>query len=192
MLRSAPRIFQDLLPVDEDVNLSESCMSNPPQSRIKRVLLTLCDSLSTTFNVFGLCQQYPRRPSFEPNKFIPSSLLARSSPMTIHAHNTQRPHPPPKPPYPFLNMTTYSLMQWMNSGSHHKSESEVLRLIKEVIQAEDFNLVDLDGFLVRRSLYALDNDGGKGTTKFPNNWLETDVILDIPTKSADDPLTLDY
>jgi hypothetical protein len=84
-------------------------------------------------------------------------------------------------------MTTYRLMQWMNSGSHHKSETDVSRLVKEVIQAEDFNPVDLDGFSVRRSLRALDIDGGKGTTIFPDDWLEKDVTLDIPTKSADDP-----
>jgi hypothetical protein len=78
-------------------------------------------------------------------------------------------------------------MMWMNSGSHHKSEAEVSRLVKDVIQAEDFNQRDLDGFSVRKSLRTLDNSGGKGTVTFPDDWLETGITLDIPTKSKDEP-----
>jgi hypothetical protein len=89
-------------------------------------------------------------------------------------------------------MTTYHLMTWMNTGSHHKSEAEVSRLVKDVIQAEDFNPRDLDEFLVKKSLCALDHDddGGEETTTFPDDWLETDITLGIPTKSRDDPLKL--
>ncbi|KAG2060731.1 hypothetical protein BDR06DRAFT_1054389 [Suillus hirtellus] len=109
--------------------------------------------------------------------------------MATDAHYAQRPDTSPKPPHPFPNMTTYRLMTWMNSGSHHKSEAEVSRLVKDVIQADDFNARDLDGFSVRKSLCALDhdNDGKKGTCTFPDDWLETDITLDIPTKSRDDP-----
>jgi hypothetical protein len=188
-----PRNFEDLIPLDEDINPSDSCGNNPalvtdtrnlPSSRIQRVLLTLHDSLETTLNAFGLYRHYPRRPSFEPDMFIPSSLLAKSSPTIL---NMQGSDPPPGPPYPFPNMTTYHILRWMNSGSSHKSETEVSRLVKEVIQAEDFSPMDLDGFSVRRSLRALDDNRGKGTTTFPDDWLEADVTLNIPTKSTDDP-----
>jgi hypothetical protein len=84
-------------------------------------------------------------------------------------------------------MTIYRLMMWMNSGSHRKSEAEVLRLVKDMIQADDFNARDLDGFSVRRSLRALDDSGGNETAAFPDDWLKTDVTLNIPTKSTDDP-----
>jgi hypothetical protein len=196
VLRAFPRCFEDIQPPDEDINLSESRGNNPSpvvetqnrsQSRIQRVILTLRDSLQTAFNAVGLCRQYPRRPSFEPDKFISSSLLANSCPTISNSHNTLKPDPPPEPPYPFPNMTIYRLVTWMNSGSNHKSEAEVSRLVKDVIQAEDFNPGDLDGFSVRKSLHALDNSGGSETPIFPDNWLETDVILDIPTKSMDDP-----
>ncbi|KAG1885365.1 hypothetical protein F4604DRAFT_1918053 [Suillus subluteus] len=163
-LRDAPLdqsrdCFEDALPADEDINASESCGNDPssmtgtqtrPQGRIQRVFLTLRDSLQTAFNAMGLCRQYPRRPSFEPDKFIPSSLLANSSDL------------PPEPPYPFSNMTTYRLMSWMNSGSLHKSEAEISRLVKDVIQAKDFNPRDLDGFS------------------------ETDITLNVPTKSTNE------
>jgi hypothetical protein len=101
--------------------------------------------------------------------------------------DAQGPEASPKPPHPFLNMTVYCLMMWMNSGSHHKSEAEVSHLVKDVIQAEDFNQRDLDGFSVRKSLCTLDNSGGKGTVTFPYNWLETGITLDIPMKSKDEP-----
>ncbi|KAG2750201.1 hypothetical protein P692DRAFT_201711702 [Suillus brevipes Sb2] len=80
-------------------------------------------------------------------------------------------------------------MTWMNSGSHQKSEGEVMRLVKDVIQAEDFNLEDLNGFSVRKNLRLLDNNNRKENIKFPDDWLETDITLDIPTRSKEDPFT---
>jgi hypothetical protein len=77
----------------------------------------------------------------------------------------------------------------MNSGSHQKSEGEVMRLIKDVIQAEDFNLEDLNRFSVRKNLRLLDNNNRKENIKFPDDWLETDITLDIPTRSKEDPFT---
>jgi hypothetical protein len=83
-------------------------------------------------------------------------------------------------------MTIYRLMTWMNSGSHQKSEAEVTRLVKDVFQAEDFCVKDLDGFSVKKSLCALDNDGSNGIVTFPDDWIETSVNLEIPTRSKDD------
>ncbi|KAG1807649.1 uncharacterized protein BJ212DRAFT_1224868, partial [Suillus subaureus] len=155
---------------------------------IQRVILTLCKSLQTAFNVFGLCRLYPRQPSFEPDRLISSSLLSNSCLTIANVHDAQMPEQSPKPPYLFPNMTIYCLMTWMNSSSHQKSETEVACLVKDVIQAEDFNPSDLDGFSVKRSLHSLDGRG-KVTATFLDNWLETDIILDIPTKLKDDPST---
>jgi hypothetical protein len=196
-LRPVPRHFKDVLPSDEDVNLSESCGNHPPvtetqnrpHGRIQRVFLTLCDSLQTAFNAIGLSRQYPRRPSFEPDRFVSSSLLAKYCPITSDAHVTHMPDRPPEPPYPFSNMTIYRLMTWMNSGSLRKSEAEVSRLVKDVIQADDFNPRELERFSVRRSLRALDSSGENATATFPDDWQETDITLDIPTKSTDEPRT---
>jgi Plavaka transposase len=193
-----PRNFDDLLPAEEDINPSNSTQNGPsaatetesqPQRRIQRVLLTLRDTLQTVFNTIGLSRQYPRRPSYEPDKFVPSTLLASSSPTTPNVRDAQGSKPVAgvsEPPHPFPNMTIYRLMTWMNSGNHQKSQAEVTRLVKDVIQAEDFNPEDLNGFSVRRSLRALDNDKGEETAIFPDDWVETDVNLNIPTKSKDD------
>ncbi|KAG2360252.1 hypothetical protein BDR07DRAFT_1289998, partial [Suillus spraguei] len=94
------------------------------------------------------------------------------------------------PPYPFSNIAVYHLVTWMNSGSHHKFEAEVSCLVKDVIQADDFNSRDLDGFSVRKSLHALDASGGDETVTFLDNWLETNITLNIPMKSTDNPLKL--
>jgi len=166
--RLVPQHFDDILPANEDINTSDSSWNDPfpftkaqnqPPHRTQRVLLTLQDSLQMVFSVISLCRQYPRQPLFEPNKFVSSTLLSKSCPTVPNAHNTQT-NPPRRvsePPFPFPNMTIYHLMTWMNSGSHQKSEMEVMCLVKDVIRAEDFNPRDLDGFSVRRSLHALDN-----------------------------------
>jgi hypothetical protein len=196
-----PRNFDNLLPPEEDINPSnyienepsvatDTQIQNLPQRRIQRVLLTLRDTLQTVFNAIGLSRQYPWRPSYEPDKFVPSILLAKSSPMTADVHDTQGPNPlagVSEPPHPFPNMSIYRLMTWMNSGSYQKSQTEVMRLVKDVIQADDFNPKDLDEFSVRKCVHALDNDGSQETAIiFPDDWVETDVNLNIPTKSKND------
>jgi hypothetical protein len=83
-------------------------------------------------------------------------------------------------------MTTYRLMSWMNSGSNKKSETEVARLVKEVMLADDFDLKHLEDFSVKRSLRELDNDPNKNKFEFPDDWAQADVTISIPTKSKDD------
>lgn len=181
--RRIPRPFDVVEHLAEDLNDAPEVEipSLPIPSRIQRVLLTLRDTLQTTFNSFGICRVYPRRPSFEPNKFIPSSLLARSCPVIVQGPDSQAQVLPP--PYPFPNMSVYRLMTWMYSGSHQKSQTEVQRLVKEVIQADEFDVKDLEGFSVRRSLRQLDNGDGGEKIAFPDDWVEVDVTIDIPTKS---------
>lgn len=190
-LRRIPRHFQDVPPSNKDIdNLDNVYASDrsrntaPPQSRIQRVLLTLRDTLQTNFNSLGLCRLYPHCPSFEPDQFVLSSLLSTTCP--IAPQETDSGIFPP--PYPFPNMTVYRLMSWMNSGSNKKSETEVARLVKEVMLAQDFDLKHLEDFSVRGSLRELDNllDPSKSKIEFPDDWIQADVTINIPTKSKDD------
>jgi hypothetical protein len=182
--RRVPRQFNDMERSAEDLDNDDNVPSLPPQSRIRRVILKLSDTLQTTFDSFGLCRLYPRRPSFEPDKFLPSSLLARSCPTVAQEPDTPAIVLPP--PYPFANMSVYRLMTWMHSGSHRKSEVEVQRLVKDVLQADDFDVKHLDSFSVKKSLRELDRDGSGETTKFPDDWVETSVTINIPTKSREE------
>ncbi|KIK33685.1 hypothetical protein CY34DRAFT_18219 [Suillus luteus UH-Slu-Lm8-n1] len=183
--RRIPRFFDDIACSTEDLNDPVNAPSLPAQSRIKRVLLTLRDTLQTAFNSVGICRLYPRHPSFEPNTYIPSSLLARSCPTVVQATNFL-PTAILPPPYPFPNMTIYRLMSWMNSGSHRKSENEVQRLVGDIIQADDFDVKHLEGFSVRRSLRELDKDEGVDTVNFPDDWIKASATIDIPTRSKEE------
>ncbi|KAG2154502.1 uncharacterized protein EDB93DRAFT_1081262, partial [Suillus bovinus] len=162
--------------------------SPPTQSRIKHVLLTLRDTLQTSFDSFGLLCLYSRRPSFEPDKFIPSSLLTKTSPTSKRSHESCLSPIILGPPYPFPNMTIYHLMSWMNTGTSLTSQSKVASLIKDVILAEDFDQKHLEKFSIKQSLRCLDKelDGKEDRITFPDNWIETNVTISIPTKSKDD------
>jgi hypothetical protein len=186
-----PRPLDDMEPSHNNLNHSDntSIVSTqvallPTRSRIKRILLTLRDTLQTSFSSFGLCRLYPRRPSFEPDWFIPSLLLTKTSPIAIKGTD-----PAPNvfaPPYPFPNMMIYRLMSWMNTGSHLISETKVSHLVKDVILANDFDCEHLKKFSVRRSLRELDKDDKGRKVTFPDDWVETDVTINIPMKLKED------
>jgi hypothetical protein len=157
-----PRPLDDIQPSHDELNHSDNTTipvaqvaALPARSRIQRVLLTLRDTLQTSFSSFGLCRLYPRRPSFEPDRFVPSELLAKSSPTVVQADPTPNVQ---APPYPFPNMTIYRLISWMNSGSHLVSETKVSHLVRDVILADDFKREHLENFSVRRSLRVLEMD----------------------------------
>lgn len=190
-LRRIPRSFEDVLLSDEDaahdpddVDVPPAPNARPPESRIRRVLLTLRDTLQTSFNSIGICRLYPRRPSFEPNKFVPSSLLSTTCPTVMQETDSPAILPPP---YPFPNITIYRLMSWMNSGSSQKSEAEVTRLVKDVMLAEDFDAEHLKDFSARKSLRELDNDSPGGSkVNFPDDWTQASITIKIPTKLGED------
>lgn len=140
--------------------------------------------LQTPFNMFGLSRLYPRRPSFEPDRFVPSSLLGRTCPTA--AEDTDSSPRIFAPPYPFPNMTIYRLMSWMNSGTTRLSETKVAELVKDVMLAEDFDREHLEGFSVKQSLRELDKDERGKKITFPDDWIETSVTINIPTKSKED------
>ncbi|KAG1863495.1 hypothetical protein C8R48DRAFT_773540 [Suillus tomentosus] len=182
-MRRIPRPLDHHEPLYDDLNHSDnaeipstqSLASLPARSRIQCVLLTLRDTLKTTFNSYGLCRLYPRRPSFEPDRFVSSSLLARTSP-TVADENDPLPNVF-APPYPFPNMTIYRLMSWMNSGSNLVSETKVSRLVKDVLLAQDFNPQDLENFSVRQSLQKLDSNENSKKITFPDDWIQTSVTI---------------
>lgn len=74
----------------------------------------------------------------------------------------------------------------MNSGSSRVSETKVAALVKDVILAEDFDREHLQKFSVRQSLRELDKDESGKRVVFPDDWIETTVTIDIPTKDKED------
>lgn len=74
----------------------------------------------------------------------------------------------------------------MNSGSSQKSETEISRLVKEVIPAKDFNVKHLEDFSVRKSLREMDTDLGRSKIDFPDDWKQANVTITVPSKSKED------
>ncbi|KAG2147472.1 uncharacterized protein EDB93DRAFT_1085458, partial [Suillus bovinus] len=96
---------------------------------------------------------------------------------------------PPKifaPPYPFHNMTIYHLMSWMNSGNNLVSKTKISHLVKNVILVQDFDCQHLENFSVRQSLQKLNRDKASKKIVVPNDWIQTSVTINIPTKSKED------
>ncbi|KAG2139104.1 uncharacterized protein EDB93DRAFT_1253172 [Suillus bovinus] len=77
-------------------------------------------------------------------------------------------------------------MSWMHSGSHRKSENEVQHLVKDVLQAGDFDVQHLKAFSVRKNLRELNRDHSGEKVTFPDHWIKSDVTINIPTKSREE------
>ncbi|KAG2054238.1 hypothetical protein BDR06DRAFT_982465 [Suillus hirtellus] len=83
-------------------------------------------------------------------------------------------------------MTTYRLMPWMHSGSNVLSETKVVHLIRDIMMAEDFDCKHLENFSVKWSLQKLDRDKSRKGVIFPDDWIQTSVGINIPTRARED------
>ncbi|KAG2054886.1 hypothetical protein BDR06DRAFT_982182 [Suillus hirtellus] len=70
-------------------------------------------------------------------------------------------------------------MSWMNTGSNRVSETKVTALVNDVMLADDFDPEHLKGFL-------LDADETGKRITFPDDWIETDITINIPVRSKEE------
>ncbi|KAG1835889.1 hypothetical protein DFJ58DRAFT_670200 [Suillus subalutaceus] len=175
---STQDVIQDTHSVTHDVL--------PTSSVIRRVILLVTESLRNVIGAFGLFHDYPQCPSYEPDIFIPSRLPAKKFP-TLQPLTSI-----PPPPHPFPNMTVYQLLNWMTSGSTRKSEVEVSRLVRDVLLAEDFDAINLQGFSMRKYLKLFDipdqnspNADVPSAVIFQEGWIEMDVTIKVPGRKVD-------
>ena len=137
-------------------------------------------------NRFGLLHVYPDRPSYNPDSAVQAKDL--SDYYKSQKSNTQPELPSdisrPLPPWPFKNMSTYLLINWMMTGSSLKSIGEVNHLVKNVINAKNFSIDDLATFDVQRELHNLDkSEHSECAASGPfsgDGWTEHDVHISIP------------
>lgn len=73
----------------------------------------------------------------------------------------------------------------MHSGSNLVSETKVSQLVKDVMLAPDFDRQHLENFSVRKSLREPDGDKHGKKIIFPDDWVQTNVTINIPTKSKE-------
>lgn len=148
--------------------------------------------MRTGLNRFGLLREYHHRPSYDPDMHVEISDLADYPEIDLP---TQVPTSPP-PPWPFGNMSKYLLMNWVHSGSERKSESEVTRLVNEVIQHPEFRQEDLAGFSAHRENRHLDDAQAlpMNSPFSSDGWEEVSVMIDVPVpgseKAASKPFTV--
>jgi hypothetical protein len=83
---------------------------------------------------------------------------------------------------PFLNATTFHLMNWFHSGSNQKSLAELDRLVNDVILAPDFKADDLHGFRATREADRLNDWENKPDSplRAKDGWVETSVKIAVP------------
>lgn len=155
-MRSAaiPAPPRDILPQAPPAVLDHGTVgeSNEP-TRIRRVILIVHDTLKTHLNPFRLFRLYKDRPSYDPDAFVSLDDLSNKTctgipPQPQHSRSTSGSSVDPA--WPFKNMSTFRIMQWLNTGSSVKSEGEATRLVEEVLSASDFDVKDLDGFKAHR------------------------------------------
>ena len=180
--RRAPVRFRDVLP--------EPPQAVPPsilQPQRPAVYLIVTNPFKTLSNSFGLFRQYLFHPSHDPDAFIDPSDLS----------NITTPTPPPlpstlgeakhDPPWPFTNMSIWRLMRWVNTGSSSKSEGEVDRLVKDVINAPDFQAEDLRNFNTHRQHHHLDTSNK--ASPLQDNFKVSSITIEVPAGRLGDQST---
>lgn len=154
-------------------------------STARRVMLYVRDSFRTAVNTFGLGRDYNSRPSYDPEHDIrPEDLWQvkyRNVMASINAIQETRTGEDTKPPWPYPNMTVYRLMKWMITGHNRKSEKEITRLAREVINAPDFKADDLKGFDAHRANRILDQSENRDPAT-GDGWKECNINICVPTR----------
>jgi hypothetical protein len=177
-----PRIIYDRVP---EPLLPVPVVPVDPIPPRRRVILHVRDSFRTAINAFGLYREYPHRPTYDPEAIVAPEDLANYYPTLPQASSDIASiRADQQPPWPFNNMSIYHLMQWTNTGSNSKSESEINRLVRDVICADDFRVEDLRSFCVKTQNRKLDEPMHPPPHDAPflsDAWQERTVKISIPT-----------
>jgi hypothetical protein len=179
-----PARYRDLLPEGpSSINIPQICPSDSA-SRRTRVILHVKDNLRTDPNNFGLIREYPYRPSYDPDHFVPLDDLSNfpcQNEDSVTIHDTLS-HSNISPPWPFPNMSVYRMVAWMNTGSSMKTAKEVDRLVHDVILQPDFNSDDLKMFRAQKANVKFDQSELVNNTRIfeKDQWRSVDVDITIP------------
>lgn len=189
--RRLPRRYRDELP-EPMTPAVPTCPTVEPPSLPRRVILHVFDSFQTMFSNFGIARDYRHRPSYDPDALL--SVLDLSDLPRRHEVDLNGVHEncadrygltgERAPPWPWANMSIWRLMTWKLTGSSQKSSSEVTRLVRDVIQAVDFNKDDLANFDASKQLKRLEDDVAPDSN-MPfdrDGWSEATVEVTIPTR----------
>ena len=144
-----------------------------PSAIIPRLRLIVRNRLRTVTNSFGLLREYLYRPSFDPDSFVPDKDLHQvggADPV---------PMPPPSPAPVHRNESVEMIMNWKDSGAPTKSDTEVNRLVKDVLLDPKFKLEDLRGFSVTRE--NRQSDAAEKKSPFLDSFQTADIKIEVPS-----------
>ena len=147
-----------------------------PSAVLPRLRLIVRNRLRTATNSFGLLREYLYRPSFDPDSFVSDKDLHRvggtdgTSPVSIQV-------PPPAPVH--RNTSVEMLMNWKDSGATTKSDSEVNRLVKDVLLDPNFKCEDLQGFNVARENQR--SDAAEKKSPFFDSFQTANIDIEVPS-----------
>ncbi|KAF8874232.1 hypothetical protein BD779DRAFT_1476608 [Infundibulicybe gibba] len=172
------------LPITSPVQLPQELPSNPAANK----------SFTTDVNSFGIFRSYNHAlPSWNPddlhtldNISDSATFLTRKKNATARSWGSvfgQTLNQIQDNFFtPFLNATTYRLMNWFYSGSNLKSLNELDQLVHDVLLADDFNQDDLKGFRATKEAKRLDDDYSivRSELRAPDGWIETSVKISLP------------
>jgi Plavaka transposase len=147
-----------------------------PTAALPRLRLIVRNRLRTATNSFGLLREYLYRPSFEPDSFVREEDLHRvggSDPVFI---------PPPSPFPVHRNESVEMLMNWKDSGTSTKSDTEINRLVNSVLLDPNFKLEDLKGFNVARENQR--SDAAEKKSPFFDSFQMADINIEVPSGTS--------
>jgi hypothetical protein len=147
-----------------------------PTAALPRLRFIVRNRLRTATNSFGLLREYLYRPSFEPDSFVREEDLHRvggSDPVFI---------PPPSPFPVHRNESVEMLMNWKDSGTSTKSDTEINRLVNSVLLDPNFKLEDLKGFNVARENQR--SDAAEKKSPFFDSFQMADINIEVPSGTS--------
>ncbi|KJA12763.1 hypothetical protein HYPSUDRAFT_210146 [Hypholoma sublateritium FD-334 SS-4] len=147
-----------------------------PTAILPRLCLIVRNRLQTAANSFGLLREYLYRPSFDPDSFVLQKDLYQ---VGGNSAAPMQPPPPPPPAPVHRNKSIELLMNWKDSGATTKSDTEINRLVRDVLLNPNFELEDLKGFNVARENKRADAAVKKST--FIDSFQSANVDIEVPS-----------
>jgi hypothetical protein len=147
--------------------------------------------VETKPNAMGLYRIYPARPSLDPEEALSLDDLC-DAPTLATTENMESNSSKSgfsnvissigNPFAPFLNGTTFRLMNWFYGPTKTKSVADLDRLVNDVMLHEDFKPSDLKGFNATKEMNRLDTyeaDSDRSFSAF-DDWKESSVYIPLP------------
>ena len=172
-----------MLPEPPPVIINNGATSDPmPTRSFLRICLIVRDTIQTVVNIFGLWREYPHRPSYDPDYFVPHNSLSLPLPpnqgSTIQSDEEDTKQ---RTQSISSNSSVDLLLHWQNSGSIAKSHAEMNHLV-EILHHADFSIDDLPKtFNAARENHKRDQQEEKSLHPSLKGFQETNVKVEVPS-----------